>query len=97
VPLSEQFARQSDSISAIDALDRIARSQDLGGVPGAWRLLPKTDDQDRRSRQTIGTLIAWVGNVFWHRELPEAQCERDRALLAVCCSGPSQFESGTPT
>src|SRR5262249_32795331 len=55
VQLSEQLARQSDSISAIDALDRIAQSQDLGGVPGAWRPPPKTDDQDRRSRQTIKT------------------------------------------
>jgi hypothetical protein len=61
--LSEQLVRQSDSISEIDALDRIAQSRGRGGVLG---------------------------------DVPQAQCERDRALLAVCCSGPSQIESGTP-
>jgi hypothetical protein len=30
-----------------------------------------------------------------HGDLPRAQCERNRALLAVCCSG--RFDSGTPT
>jgi hypothetical protein len=31
-----------------------------------------------------------------HGDAPQAQCERNRALLAVCCSGPGQFDSGTP-
>ena len=28
-----------------------------------------------------------------HGDVPQAQCERNRALLAACCSG--RFESGT--
>jgi len=35
VQLSKQLARQSDSISVIDALDRIAQSRGRGGVPRA--------------------------------------------------------------
>jgi len=72
VQLGAQLARQSAPIALIDALNRIAQSRGLGGMPGGWRLPPKTD-------------------------VPQAQCDRDRALLAVCCSAPSQFESGTPT
>jgi hypothetical protein len=72
VQLSAQLARQSEPMAVIDALDRIAQSRRLGGVPGAGRLPPKKD-------------------------VPQAQCELNRALLAVCCSAPSQFESGTPT
>jgi len=63
VQLSEQLARHSDSISVIDALDRIAQSCGRGGVLGA------------------------------HGDVPQAQCERNRALLAACCLG--QFDSGT--
>jgi hypothetical protein len=32
---------------------------------------------------------------FWHGDVPQAQCERNRALLAACCSG--RFDSCTPT
>src|SRR5262249_42082116 len=88
VPLGEQFARHGDPVAAVDALNRIARSRGLGGVLGAWRLPPKTDDWDAHRLS---------GNVFWHGELLQAQCERNRALLAVCCSGPSRFDSGKPT
>lgn len=86
VQLSEQLARQSDPIAVIDALNRIAQSRGLGGVLGAWRRPPKKDD---RHAYRLG------GNVFWHGDVPQAQCERNRALLAGCCSG--QFDSGTPT
>ena len=88
VQLSEQLARQSDPIAVIDALNRIAQSRSLGGVLGAWRPPPKKNDWDA---YRLG------GNVFWHGDVPQAQCERNRALLAVCCSGPGQFDSGTPT
>jgi hypothetical protein len=60
VQLSEQLARRSDSISVIDALDRMAQSRGRGGV---------------------------------HSDVPQAQCERNRALLPACCLG--QFDSGT--
>jgi len=83
---SEQLARQSDPIAVIDALNRIAQSRGLGGVLGTWRRPPKKDD---RHAYRLG------GNVFWHGDVPQAQCERNRALLAGCCSG--QFDSGTPT
>ena len=70
VQLSAQLARQRDPIAVIDALDRIAQSRGLGGMPGGWWLPPKKD-------------------------VPQAQCERNRALLAACCAG--RFDSGRPT
>jgi hypothetical protein len=53
VQLSEQLARQSDSISAIDALDRIARSRGLGGVHGD---VPRAQcERDRALRAACGS------------------------------------------
>jgi hypothetical protein len=58
-------------------------------------LEPRGADSVKKSRavarENAGTVDASK------RRLQSAPCERNRALLARCCSGPSQFESGTPT